>query len=105
MWYNKPMENTAFSKQELNDLPKEALILLYIQMSEDFALLSDQNRMIQEQNELLVTSGGRHERTACRPDTTALREEKRGQRSDDQVDAMVRRTVGLVSKNKNKVTL
>ena len=42
------MENTAFSKQELNDLPKEALILLYIQMSEDFALFSDQNRMIQE---------------------------------------------------------
>lgn len=54
MWYNKSMENTAFSSRELNTLSKEALILLYTQMSENFALLSEQNKTIQKQNELLL---------------------------------------------------
>lgn len=77
MWYNKPMENTAFSKQELNDLPKEALILLYIQMSEDFALLSDQNRMIQEQNELLL-----HQVEDLREQLAVLTQQRFGKKSE-----------------------
>ena len=55
------MKNAAFSRQELNNLPKETLILMYMQMSDSFALISDQNKVIQQQasaiqqqNELLL---------------------------------------------------
>lgn len=54
MWYNKRMENTTFTIQELNKLPKDALVMMYMQMSGNFALISDQNRAIQKQNELLI---------------------------------------------------
>ena len=48
------MENTTFSMQELNNLPKEAVIMMYTQMSRNFALIMDQNKAIQKQNELLI---------------------------------------------------
>lgn len=48
------MENNTFTLDERNKLPKSAIALLYIQMSESFALLSAQNKTIQEQNELLI---------------------------------------------------
>lgn len=39
---------------ELNKLPRNAIAMMYMQMSEGFALLSAQNKTIQEQNELLI---------------------------------------------------
>lgn len=54
LWYNGCMENNALTLDELNQLPKNAIALLYLQMSESFALLSEQNKTIQKQNELLI---------------------------------------------------
>lgn len=48
------MENNTLTLDELNKLPKNAIALLYMQMSESFALLAAQNKTIQEQNELLI---------------------------------------------------
>lgn len=48
------MENNTLTLDELNKLPKNAITLLYMQMSENFALLSEQNKTIQKQNELLI---------------------------------------------------
>ena len=48
------MENNTLTLDELNKLPKNAIALLYMQMSESFALLSEQNKTIQKQNELLL---------------------------------------------------
>ena len=48
------MENNTLTLDELNKLPKNAIALLYMQMSESFALLSEQNKTIQKQNELLI---------------------------------------------------
>ena len=48
------MENNALTLDELNKLPKNAIALLYMQMSENFALMSEQNKTIQKQNELLI---------------------------------------------------
>lgn len=48
------MENNTLTLDELNQLPKNAIALLYMQMSESFALLSEQNKTIQKQNELLI---------------------------------------------------
>ena len=53
-WYNEGMEASIFSVEELNRFPKEALIVLYRQMSESFSVLADQNRVIQEQNAMLI---------------------------------------------------
>ena len=54
LWYNGHMENNTLTLDELNKLPKNAIALLYMQMSESFALLSEQNKTIQKQNELLI---------------------------------------------------
>ena len=54
IWYNKLMSTTPFSKQDLNKLSKDALIAMYLQMGENFALLSAQSKAIQAQNELLL---------------------------------------------------
>lgn len=54
LWYNDGMENSALSKQELNKLPKDAVVILCLQLSENFKLLSDQNALIQKQNEQLI---------------------------------------------------
>ena len=40
--------------EKLNTLSKDAIILLYLQMSENFSLLSEQNKVIQQQNEQLI---------------------------------------------------
>ena len=48
------MSTTPFSKQDLNKLSKDALIAMYLQMGENFALLSAQSKAIQAQNELLL---------------------------------------------------
>lgn len=55
------MENKTFTTDELNKLPKDAIVFLYLQMKESFDLLSDQNKSIQassdtiqKQNEALI---------------------------------------------------
>ena len=48
------MENTTLTMDELNKMPKNAIALLYMQMSESFTVLSAQSRNIQEQNERLI---------------------------------------------------
>ena len=47
------MENNTLTLDELNKLPKNAIALLYMQMSESFALLSEQNKTIQKQKAIL----------------------------------------------------
>ena len=54
LWYNKVMENFTLSLDELNKLPKNAIALLYLQMSESFSILSAQSQKIQNQNERLI---------------------------------------------------
>lgn len=54
LWYNKIMENFTLSLDELNKLPKNAIALLYLQMSESFSILSAQSQKIQNQNERLI---------------------------------------------------
>jgi transposase len=48
------MENNTFTLDELNKLPKNAIVMLYLQMSESFTLLAAQNQTIQAQNERLI---------------------------------------------------
>ena len=48
------MENTTYSIQELNNLPKEAIVLMYSQMSSNFAFFFFFYKAIQKQNELLI---------------------------------------------------
>lgn len=54
VWYNKHMENTTFSNRELNNLSREALVMLVQQQGQNFRLLSEQSRLIQEQNTQLI---------------------------------------------------
>ena len=54
LWYNKTMKTSGFSRDELNTLSKDAVILLYLQMSESFGLITEQNKVIQKQNEQLL---------------------------------------------------
>lgn len=44
------MEKSTFSTDELNNLPKGAIVMLYLQMRESFTLLSEQNQAIQAQS-------------------------------------------------------
>ena len=48
------MNNYKISRDELNKLSKDALILLFLQLSENLSLLSAQNQMIQKQNEQMI---------------------------------------------------
>lgn len=48
------MENTTLTLDELNKMPKNAIVLLYMQMSESFSILSAQSQKIQDQNERLI---------------------------------------------------
>lgn len=48
------MENNALTKQELNNLSKDAIVLICLQQSQNFQLLLDQNKVIQKQNEQLI---------------------------------------------------
>lgn len=48
------MSEFKISKDELNNLSKDALILMFLQLSESFSLLSEQNKIIQQQNEQLL---------------------------------------------------
>lgn len=48
------MKKKTLTLDELNKLPKDAIAMMYLQMSESFALLAAQNKTIQEQNEHLI---------------------------------------------------
>lgn len=48
------MKNSTISTDELNQLPKEMLVILYTNLNESFRILSEQNGMIQKQNEQLI---------------------------------------------------
>lgn len=48
------MENITLTLDELNKMPKNAIALLYMQMSESFTILSAQSQKIQDQNERLI---------------------------------------------------
>ena len=48
------MKNDALNRTKLNSLSKDALILLLLQQSENFQLLSAQSSVIQKQNEQLI---------------------------------------------------
>lgn len=48
------MSDFKISKDELNNLSKDALIFMLLQLSDSFSLLSEQNKIIQQQNEQLL---------------------------------------------------
>lgn len=48
------MINSTLSVDELNKLPKEALVIMYQQLSESLKLVIDQNKVIQNQNAALI---------------------------------------------------
>ncbi len=54
LWYTKYMGNQHFTKDELNNLPKEIIISLLLQQNDNFQALSDSSAQIQKQNELLL---------------------------------------------------
>ncbi len=47
------MEIKSFSEQELNNLSKDMIIALYMQLSTSFQLLSQQNEQILDQNKAM----------------------------------------------------
>ena len=49
------MINNTISTDELNQLPREMLLILYANLSESFRVLSEQNGVIQKQNEQLIS--------------------------------------------------
>lgn len=49
------MINTTISMDELNQLSRETLLILYTNLSESFRILSEQNHVIQKQNEQLLS--------------------------------------------------
>lgn len=53
-WYNKCMNELIISQDELNKLPKDLLISMYMQLNTSFTVLRDQNEKIQAQNEQLL---------------------------------------------------
>lgn len=48
------MENITLTLDKLNKMPKNAIALLHMQMSESFTILSAQSQKIQDQNERLI---------------------------------------------------
>lgn len=48
------MNELKLSKDELNKLSKDALVLMFLQLAESFSLLSEQNKTIQKQNEQMI---------------------------------------------------
>lgn len=54
LWYHSAMDKNAFTTDELNQLPREMLVILYANLYESFRLLSEQNTVIQQQNEQLI---------------------------------------------------
>lgn len=48
------MKDQLFTEEKLNTLPKETIIMLLLQQSENFHLLSEQSAVIQKQNEQLL---------------------------------------------------
>ena len=53
LWYTGYMEIKSFSEQELNNLSKDMIIALYMQLSTSFQLLSQQNEQILDQNKAM----------------------------------------------------
>ena len=54
LWYNIFMENKALTQEELNNIPKNALVQLYLQLASSFELISNQLETLQQQNQSLV---------------------------------------------------
>ena len=54
LWYNKAMENRAISIDELNNLSKETISMLYLQTFEMLQNLQSQNTSILKQNADLI---------------------------------------------------
>lgn len=54
LWYNILMKNKAFTQEELNHIPKNALVQMYLQLASSFELISNQLETLQKQNQSLV---------------------------------------------------
>lgn len=54
LWYNKGMENKAFTREELNNVPKDFLVSMYMQLLNSFNETNETLRTFQEQNTLLI---------------------------------------------------
>lgn len=50
-WYNKGMENSSISRDELNNLSKETIIFLFMQQNENLTLIKSQYQTLAAQNE------------------------------------------------------
>ena len=48
------MEKQLFTEEKLNTLPKETIIMLFLNQAENFRILSEQSAVIQSQNEQLI---------------------------------------------------
>ena len=48
------MENKALTQEELNNIPKNALVQMYLQLASSFELISNQLESLQKQNQSLV---------------------------------------------------
>lgn len=76
-WYNRSMKNSTISTDELNQLPKGMLVILYTNLNESFRILSEQNSMIQKQNEQLI-----HQVEGLKEQLAALTQHRFGPRSE-----------------------
>lgn len=48
------MDNKAFTQEERNHIPKNALVQMYLQLASSFELISNQLETLQQQNQSLV---------------------------------------------------
>ena len=48
-WYNADMKTTTLTPEQLNAIPRETLTLLFIQLSENFQLITKQNEALLKQ--------------------------------------------------------
>ena len=53
-WYNGGMKDQTLTAEKLNAMPKEMIIMMLLQQSESFHVLSEQSALIQKQNEALI---------------------------------------------------
>lgn len=71
------MEKITITKDELNNLSKDMIVMLYLQLHESFQLISEQNTTIQKQNEQML-----HQVESMKEQISILTQNRFGRKSE-----------------------
>ena len=71
------MEKTTITKDELNNLSKNMIVMLCLQLHESFQLISEKNTTIQEQNERML-----HQVESMKEQISILTQNRFGRKSE-----------------------